>query len=175
MGALHTVVQTLSRFVMVLAGIVLILMMLHIVADVVSKYAFHKPIIGTIEVVAWYYMVVVAMAPVAYVQLHRQHLMVELFTMKLSVSQAAALDAVVALVSASYTGLLTWLVLHEALRATRRGRAQDLTWFDLPTWPSSWVMPAAFGLLTLVFVLQAVHDIGRAARGEALAPVPSAT
>lgn len=174
MAAIEKFVQAVCRLVMVIAGIVLIVMMLHIVADVTAKYAFHKPIIGTIEIVAWYYMVIVAMAPVAYVQIYRQHLMVELFTMKLSIRATAVLDACVALVSASYTGLLAWLVLHEALRATHRGRAQDLTWFDLPTWPSAWVMPVSFTLLTLVFLLQAVSDFGRAARGEALPAAPAA-
>lgn len=163
--ALNRIVEALSRAALVLAGIALLVMMVHIVADVVAKYAFRSPIIGTIEVVAWYYMVIIAMAPVAYVQLHRQHLMVELFTMKLSPRQTALLDLAVGLAASVYTGLLTWLVWHDAARATRRGRAQDLTWFDLPTWPSSWVMPLAFGLLTCIFLLQSLDD-GRRALGK---------
>lgn len=165
MRALNLVVERTNVVLLVAAGIVLIMMMFHIVADVASKYLFSSPIIGTTEIVAWYYMVAVSMLPVAYVQMQRAHLVVEMFTMNLSVRTKAWMDSSVAVVSSGYTGLLSWLLWKDAVRSTARGRAQDLTWFDLPTWPSAWILPIAFGLLTLVFLLQALADLQRATSG----------
>lgn len=161
MRILNLIVERISKILLLVAGVMLILMMLHVVADVIGKYFFRRPVVGTIEIVSWYYMVGVAMLPVAYVQINRGHLMVELFTMKLPPRGIAALDALVGIVASAYTGMVAWLVWFEAIRATARNRSLNLIWFDMPTWPSNWMLPVSFGLLTIVFVLQTVDDLGR--------------
>lgn len=159
MEAVQRVTETIVRVLMILGGIAVFAMMLHITADVFCKYAFNMPIVGTLEIVANYYMVFVVFLPIAYVQLHRQHLMVEVFTLGLSSRQVALLDGVVSVIGVAYSATLTWLVLGQAIEQTERREFYSITYFDLPIWPARWVLPIAFGLLCFVMVLQCISDL----------------
>lgn len=143
-----------SNFLLVLGGIATTLMMLHIGADIVGKYFFNYPIPATLEIVAWYYMVAAIFFPVAYVQLHRKHLMVELFTQKMSANRVAALEVVTASISLLYIGTLFFLTLQTAIKETANGEAQDATFFDLAVWPSRWILPIALGVMAIIVVFQ---------------------
>ncbi|WP_339948108.1 TRAP transporter small permease [uncultured Albimonas sp.] len=158
-------VDLCNRVMLAAAGVALGLMMVNTVADILGKYLLNQPVPGTIAIVSWYWMVSVAFMPVAYVQARREHLMVELFTMRLSPRAKAGMDVAVAAAGALYMGLLTWLVWEEALVATRRGEFQDITVMDLPVWPSRWILPAAFGLMTAVLAIQCVLDLIHAVTG----------
>lgn len=168
MRLIQKIVNAASTVLFFVAGVMLVMMMLHIVIDISAKYLFRRPLPGTIEVVAWYYMVAVAYLPVAFVQIRKQHLLVELFTLALSKRAVAAVDGLVEIVGAIYTGTLAWLVFQNALRSTRRGDVQDITYLDMPIWPASWILPVSFALLSLVFILQALLDFRYAATGKKL-------
>ena len=60
-----------------LAGL---LMMLHVTADVTGRYGFSRPIEGTTETVAAYYMVAIAYLPWAYLARHDRHIVAGIFT-----------------------------------------------------------------------------------------------
>jgi len=167
-------VDLCNRALLVVAGLALGLMMLNTVADILGKYLLNQPVPGTIAVVSWYWMVSVAFMPVAYVQARREHLMVELFTLRLSPRAKAGIDVAVAAAGAVYTGLLTSLVWGEAVASTRRGEFQDITVMDLPVWPARWILPAAFGLMTAVLAIQCVLDLIHAATGRP-PPAPPAS
>ena len=170
MHLIARLVDLASKAVLILAGIALVLMMLHVVADIGGKYLFAQPIAGTTRIVSWYYMVAVAFLPAAYVQLQREHLVVELFTMALSERQRAVIEGVMGLGIILYTGLLTKLVYGSAVKSTLRGEYTDESFFDLPVWPARWMLPLAFGLLTLVFAIQTLDDWWFALRGKRLLP-----
>ncbi len=90
-GPLMRVVDIASWILMAIGGVVIILLMLHITADVAGKYFFNTPIIGTLEIVSRYYMVAVVFLPLAFVQIRRQHLTVEMFTMKITTGNIRAM------------------------------------------------------------------------------------
>lgn len=173
MFVIRAVCVWLSRIYFVAASFALIAMMLHVGADVFGKYVFNHPIPGTIEVVAWYYMVAVAFLPIGYVQLRREHLMVEMFTMNMPRRGQAALDALVATGGVVYCGLLAWLVYLNAVKATKRGEFQDVSLFDLPVWPAWWILPAAFSLMALVFMVQFIDDLRLALTGRSPSAIGS--
>ena len=60
-----------SNLLTKLAGIIIMVMMIHISADVAAKYLLNDPIDGTLEIVAAYYMVVIVFFPLAYVTITR--------------------------------------------------------------------------------------------------------
>lgn len=173
MEALQRFTDVVTRLLMIVGGVALFAMMLHITADVFFKYAFNSPIVGTLEIVARYYMVLVVFLPIAFVQLSRQHLMVEVFTLSLPPRYVAFLDGVVAIVGIVYSAILTWLVLGQAIDQTARREFYSITYFDLPTWPSRWVLPISFALLCVVMVLQSISDLRRAFAGPRSVPVSS--
>lgn len=168
MDRINQIAEVCCRILMIIAGVAMVAMMIHICADVFWKYAFNRPIIGTLEIVANYYMVLCVFLPIAYAQLRRQNLMVELFTLNVPTRYVAILDGIVALLSVCFVGLLAWLVFGEAVNATRNGEIRDITYFDMPIWPVRWALPLSFGLMTFVMVVQAINDLrfGFTGRGQ---------
>ena len=65
------------------AGILIILMMIHVAVDVFCRIVLNAPLYGTLEIVAGYYMVAVVFLPLAYVSGGEGHIFIELFTSKL--------------------------------------------------------------------------------------------
>ncbi|MFV0512118.1 MAG: TRAP transporter small permease [Jhaorihella sp.] len=57
---------------------VLIIMMLHVVADVAVKYAGFAPLFGTTEIVSYWYMPVIAFLPLAVVERSDNHIKADL-------------------------------------------------------------------------------------------------
>lgn len=158
MAALERLLERFSQALLWIAGVAITLMMLHIAADIVGKTVFNQPVTATLEIVAWYYMVLTVFLPVAYIQLRKKHLMVELFTRNMSPRSLARLEGCIAVLGAVYVGILFWLTLEQAISSTVDGELQDVTYFDLPVWPSRWALPVAIGAMTLIMVLQAVRD-----------------
>ncbi|MCW5747833.1 MAG: TRAP transporter small permease [Alphaproteobacteria bacterium] len=159
---LSSVERMLGAFAQVLlwvGGVAVTLMMLQISADVLCKYLLNKPIIATLEIVTWYYMVATVFLPVVYIQIHKKHLMVELFTMNWPPRRMAVLEGIVGVVGAVYVGTLTVLTALHAVEQTVAGEIQDATFFDLPVWPSRWLLPIATGAMALVFLTQAWRDL----------------
>ncbi len=154
-----------SWILMAIAGFFIIVLMLHITADVAGKYFFNQPIIGTLEIVSRYHMVACVFLPLAFVQLRRQHLTVEMFTMGLNNRRLAALDGVVSIAGLVYVALLTYLVYAQAVSATRDHEILSLTFFDMPAWPSRWFLPVSFGLFAFVLAIQAWTDLRYALTG----------
>lgn len=60
--------------------ICVILMMLHVTADVIGRYFFNAPLPGTIVVVANYYMVVLVFLAIGVAEEQRAHISVEFVT-----------------------------------------------------------------------------------------------
>ena len=55
------------------------LMMLHVTADVTGRYVFNRPLEGTTEIVAAYYMVMVAYLPWAWISRRDNHIVAGMF------------------------------------------------------------------------------------------------
>lgn len=168
MAALERLLERFSMALLWIAGVAITLMMLHVAADVVGKTVFHQPVTATLEIVAWYYMVATVFLPVAYIQVHKKHLMVELFTRHMERQSLAKLEGLIAVLGAVYVGTLFWLTLDQAIISTVDGELQDVTFFDLPVWPSRWFLPIAVGAMAIIMVLQAIRDLtfGFTGRGE---------
>ncbi|MBN8925761.1 MAG: hypothetical protein BGO51_28245 [Rhodospirillales bacterium 69-11] len=161
-----------SNFMMAIGGVAITLMMLHIAADILAKLLLNRPIVATLEIVTWYYMVATVFLPWGYVQLHKKHLTVELFTMKMPPRKRAVLEGIVSIVGAIYVGILVWLTAEHAMEQTMAGEIQDATFFDLPVWPSRWLLPVPALAMSLLFATQAIRDLqyGLTGRG---GPPPS--
>lgn len=174
MAALERLLERFSMALLWIAGIAITLMMLHVAADVVGKTVFHQPMTATLEIVAWYYMVATVFLPVAYIQVRKKHLMVELFTRQMEPRAMARLEGLIAVLGAVYVGTLFVLTLDQAIISTADGELQDVTFFDLPVWPSRWFLPVAVGAMTLIMILQAIRDLrfGFTGRGE---PTPQSS
>ena len=154
-----------SSALLLVGGVAATLMMLQIGADIIGKYVFNKPIPATLEIVAWYYMIATIYLPIAYVQFHRKHLTVELFTRNLPPRKMAWVEGITSVLSLIYVGILFVLALQSAIHETALGEAQDATYFDLPVWPSRWLLPIPLFFMSLIIIVQGWNDFRFAITG----------
>jgi TRAP-type C4-dicarboxylate transport system permease small subunit len=162
MDRIETLLKALANVLAVTAGIAMILMLGHIVADVAMKYVLNDPIDGTTEVVAAYYMAATVFLPLAYVAISAEHLDVTLFTQRLSGLPLKLLSLLGLLATALYLGFICYHGVVEALRRTAEGEAWETSVTLLAVWPSRWFLPVGAGamaLWVLVAMVRILQDI----------------
>ncbi len=157
MTVLGRVLDWLSNALVVVAGVAIVLMMLHIVGDATMRTVFNSTLPGTNEYVSYYYMVCVVFLPLAYIQRHRGHVIIELFTTGLSPRAIATFDALVFLFGALVMAYFCYAAAWKATAMTRNGE-YVLGMILLVTWPARWLVVIGTGLTSLCFALQAVEE-----------------
>lgn len=129
-----------------IASAVLLMMMMHVSTDVLTKFFFNYPIKGTLEIVSYYYMVSVVFLPVAFVELTRSAVAVDaVYGLAPRRLKMCLMLLVLAISAAVYAGLvmITW---PEAWRSFVR-REVVMGPIPVPIWPTRFILPlsAAFG------------------------------
>lgn len=152
--------KRLGEGLAIAGGVALVLMMLHIVADVATKYLFNDPIDGTTEIVAAYYMVAVVFLPLAYVTVAEGHLIVELFTARMRGRPLAALVGCAGLVTLAYLSFFIYYTGVEAVRRTREGEAWETSVDLVAIWPSRWFLTVGLAAMALYVALALVRHFG---------------
>jgi len=160
-----------ANLLAIVAGVALILMMLHIVVDVVLRAFVNRPLHATVEIVSTYYMVAVVFLPLALVERLNAHIVVELLTQHLPRRAQLLLMAVVALAAAAYFGAFAWQTWGDAVSKYRVGEVL-LGNVPVTVWPTRFYVPVGCGLIALLLL----HKAARLAAGDetALARDPDA-
>jgi len=135
-----------------LSGYVLFFMMLMITVDVTGRYLFASPIPGTLEFTE-FLMVFVVFFSLAYVQLHKRHICVELLTQRLPRRAADGLAIVTLLIAALFFGLMAWQSWVYAASAFEYREASEGL-IQIPIYPPKFAIP--FG--SAIMVLQLLRD-----------------
>lgn len=134
--------ERFCELLMRIASIVLLTMMLHVTADVLSKLFFNYPIKGTLEIVSYYYMVSAVFLPIALVEMRRSSVQVDALFNLASEPVRVALMALVLLISAAvYAGLVA-ITLPDALRAFARSEVV-MGPVPVPIWPARFILPGS--------------------------------
>ena len=163
---MQTVEKSLSGVIglaTVVSGLALVLMMVHITADVASKFFFSQPLPGTIAIVSQYYMVAVVFLPLAFAERRSQHITVEIIVERLPLLFQRRLNGLSSAYTAIILGLLTWRGVEEALRKTDVGTfiiEQDVR---IDTWPAFYLMPIGTGLIVAALVYKIARYLARGA------------
>ncbi len=154
MASIERFLQRLSAVMLFLGALFILLMTFHVTADVLFKVGFNTPIIGTLELVTYVYMVACIFLPLPHVQSDRSLISVELFTQKMSPANIGRLDALGTLLTAVYLGLIAWWGGVQAIGKTRIGETVDATYFELSVWPMRWVLVFCCAVAALIALLQ---------------------
>lgn len=139
-------------------------MMTHVTVDVLARSLLARPLPGTNEVVAAYYMIAVAFLPWAHLALADRHITVDMFVARLGRRWRAGLDLFARLVTILYMAVFTWQSWIGALRRTARGEVLEIPTGFLPAWPGRWLLPVAGAAMLVALVLRLVADLGTASR-----------
>ena len=138
--------------------LVAILMAVHVVADVVSKFLFNFPLAGTLEIVAHYYMVGLIFFPLAHVQRGNGHIAAELLTRFLSPRVQAVAACATFAAMAAFAALLVWRTSIDALRSLEVAEAVQTSGFFVYIFPARWFVPLGLGVMGCLAAVQAVRS-----------------
>ncbi len=152
----RTILDRAADLLALIAGAILILMMLHITADVACRYLFAMPFHDTVEIVSTYYIVAIVFLPLALVERLNAHIVVELVTQHLPRRVQEILIACVALASASYFGAFTWRTGQDALQKYAVGEV-TLGTTAITVWPTRFYLPIGCGLIALLLIYKAIR------------------
>ena len=148
-------------------AVLIVIMMLHISADVAARWFFGVSIVGTLEYVSYIYMVSVVFLPLGRVQQERGHVLVEVISNLFPPKVTEWVDRGALLFSFGYVSFIGWWGWQEAVRSFRRNEILPLIDTDLPLWPSRFVVPIGLAAMAVVILFQLVRSL----RGhEAAAP-----
>jgi TRAP-type C4-dicarboxylate transport system permease small subunit len=158
MTALFTFATRSVRILALIGSIGTVAMMLHICLDVVLRDFLRISLVTTPEVVARYYMVVVAFLPLAWLEMRNGMISVELLEWALGARARQVSDILVALFSALVYGVLAWTTAKTALQQFSIGTYVEFTDYKMPVWHSYFLPPLGFVLAALVCLLKAIES-----------------
>ena len=139
--------------------IVTFVMMLHIVANAVLRTWWRAPIDYTLEVVQYWYLPIVAFLGFVAAQLRGQHIAADLIYEALpSVTKRYVLAVVFGLCALASAGF-AWFGWEQALHAYDIKQTAGIS--PVPSWPVYFLVPLAFGSLTVQFLAAAVRAIAK--------------
>lgn len=142
----------------VINGFLTLLMMLVIVADIIGRGFFNKPISGANEL-ATLFLVALIFIGMAAAQVRQQHYNVDLIYGLFPPRAKRVCDTINSLAAMGFAGLLAWLTIEGAWTSFEKGEASYAV-IAFPIWPSRFVL--AFGLtcLAVQFLFDVLRNLG---------------
>jgi TRAP-type C4-dicarboxylate transport system permease small subunit len=141
-----------------------VLMMLHVTVDVAGRYLFRRPLDGTTEIVAAYYMVLVAYGPWAWLASRDRHIVAGVFQRIGTPRFDFWLEIAVKVLTIAYVSVFTYQTFLAAVQRTQAGDVWLAGTMYIPVWPSRWMLPIAGALMVAYLVLRVLSDIAARTR-----------
>lgn len=145
----------------ILAGLAVIVLILHITLDVITRSFLSMPISGTILFVSQMYMPIIAFLPLAFAERKDGHISVELVHERLPTRVQRITEFFAHSLSLTVFGALAIRNWSEALAKYRIGAAEMEGGLRIPTWPSYFILPIGFALIMAVLVYRIICIAGR--------------
>ena len=155
---MQRLVSSLAVLFVALGSIGLLLSMFFSVADVVGTQLRH-PVPGTLEFTEST-MVLVVFGGIAWAQIRRAHIRVELFYMNAGLKLRSLMDIITSIAGIVFFSLIVWQGGVEALYSWEIKEATSgLVRF--PLWPARWMLVIGSMLMILQLLLDLWRDITR--------------
>ena len=148
--SLDRLVVRISDGLALLGAIGVVAMLVHITAYVILRQLSHAPVPATVEIVSYYYMVLIAFLPLAWAERRGDMISIEIFAPLLKGRIGRINEIFVALVTAGVYGVLTYTTWIVAMREfSARSFVLSLS-VVIPVWPGYFVLPVGFALAAVV-------------------------
>lgn len=158
MTTLGRLADRTAQALALVGAIGLLLMMLHVGADVAARNLAGRPLPATNEIVSRYYMVLIAFLPLAWVERRRGMVSVEVVDAMLGPLIKRISDILVALLATVIYAVMAYTTWGTAVSNYETGSSVIVLNLLLPVWPTYFLPPAGFVLAALITVLRAVED-----------------
>lgn len=150
-------------------GAMIVLMMVHVTTEVLLRLLFGMHIPGTMEVVAYYYMVAAVFIGIFICVVEDSHIRVDVLVQHFGKQLKSASDIFGLLVITLYFALFSYGLYLQAVKSWGRREGVDAVFFELSIWPSRWIAWAGVSLAALA----AVYLLVRLLRGRSGREMPS--
>ena len=156
-------VERLALVVLMVGGVGMLMSMALGVADVVGTQMLKVPVPGTLELTEST-MVLIVFGALAYTQIRRAHIRVELVYAHMGPRVRAAMDVFADLAALVFFGLLLWQAVNEAIYSVEI-REATFGLIRFPLYPARIILAAGTALMVLQLLLHLIEDLGRVRTG----------
>jgi TRAP-type C4-dicarboxylate transport system permease small subunit len=148
--SLDRLVVRISDGLALLGAVGVVAMLVHITAYVIMRQFSHAPVPATVEIVSYYYMVLIAFLPIAWAERRGEMISIEIFAHLMTGRIGRINEVFVALVTAGVYVMLTYTTWLVAMREfSARSFVISLS-VVIPVWPGYFVLPIGFALAAVV-------------------------
>ena len=156
--------ERIALAVLLVGGLGMLLSMFLGVADVIGTQLLHSPVPGAYEITEST-MTLIVFGALAYAQIRRSHIRVELVYTHMGPRVQAAMDVLADVAGLVFFGLLLWQAANEAQYSYQiNERTVGLVRF--PLYPARFMLAAGAGLMILRLLLDLAIDLRRIGTGE---------
>lgn len=156
MSWLDRTTRFLNRLLVFCGGMFLVGMVVLTCANIVSRVVW-EPIQGTFELMGYFGAVVTASA-LAYTQVNRGHIAVNVLILRFSKKTQRRLNGFNDAACALFFGMVTWQIVLKANGFMKTGEVSET--LRVIFYPFTYIVAAGCGLMALVFVVDFLHEIG---------------
>jgi len=163
---LSHILERLALAVLLVGGLGMLMSMFLGVADIVGTQILLIPVPGPRELTEST-MVLIVFGALAYAQIRRAHIRVELFYFQMPPRIRATMDVITDLAAIAFFGLILSEAFSEARYSLQIGEATDGL-IRFPLWPARFVLAAGCALVIVQLLLHLFQDFIRIKTGEGL-------
>lgn len=145
----HPARLLLDRTISVVASVALVGMMFHVIAHGLSRHLFDAPFYGTNEIVAYWYMPVVALLGIIAAQLRGEHITVSILIDTLPTRPRRELIVFGRILGVLVSIGFAWFGLRKAIEHYEIGATAGIT--TIPMWPINFLVPVVFVILAVLY------------------------
>ncbi|WP_161556023.1 TRAP transporter small permease subunit [Mangrovicoccus ximenensis] len=168
----RTPLAWLSEMLLTVTALPMLAMMLHVTLDVILKNVLNMPLQGTLEITAYYYMLSIVVLPMAFVEMARQSIAVDLFYQMMPRRMQIGVTGFALLLSAAGYGGLAWITFPDAVAAFER-REIVMGAVRVYIWPARFLLPISLTVTALVCLVHAANlALSARARDELVPAAP---
>ena len=170
MKLISKIVERLALIVLLIGGVGMLFSMFLGVADIVGTQVLLIPVPGPRELTEST-MVLIVFGALAYAQIRRSHIRVELVYFQMPPRVRAGMDVITDLAAIAFYGLILSQAISEAQYSLQIGEA-TVGLIRFPLWPARFILAAGCALMILQLILHLIEDVIRIKTGEGLANDP---
>ena len=154
--------DSLARLLAFVGAAGVLAMMVQVCADVVSRVTTGASLSATVEIVSYYYMVLIAFLPLAWVERKEGMISVELMDFVLTPRMRRISDIAIVVFSIVVYAVIAYASWLAAMKNYQTGTFVIALQTKIITWPGYFLPPIGFALAALIMVVRLLNLI----RGE---------
>lgn len=136
-----------------------ILMMIHVCADIIARLITGASLPATVEIVSHYYMVLVAFLPLAWVERNNGMISVELIEFMMTPAMMRISDAAIAVLGSLIYAVMAYATWITAMNNYHTGTFVVALQTKIIIWPGYFLPPAGFALAAIIMAVRFVDII----------------